>query len=264
LWHVFKNAGKNYGVMLTGLGGDELFGNFGKWTLLEKTFFNFINNKYQYKTLIFDRKNFFSNELKNKLIKNISVSNIIKTSDYLYGIMNSNNSAKNIRDKICYLDLKTQLPDEYSNMVNKFSMANQIEARAPFLDTKFVELILSIPEGIRTRKDDFKYLLRKSIKDIIPKENVYNKKQGFIGLEAKFFIKNKNVIYENLFNEHRIKKQGIFNYDILIKFFNSFEKNNLFYENKYFGLYKKKYSFRSLWSIIMFQKWYEIFIEEKR
>ena len=41
---------------------------------------------------------------------------------------------KNIRDKIFNLDLTNQLPDEYCNMTNKFSMANQIEARAPFLD----------------------------------------------------------------------------------------------------------------------------------
>ena len=44
----------------------------------------------------------------------------------------SKKSDYNIRDKIMYLDLKTQLQDEYCNMVNKFSMANQTEARAPF------------------------------------------------------------------------------------------------------------------------------------
>ena len=32
----FKEAGKNFGVILTGLGGDELFGNYGRWTILKK------------------------------------------------------------------------------------------------------------------------------------------------------------------------------------------------------------------------------------
>ena len=58
----------------------------------------------------------------------------------------------NIRDKIMYLDIKTQLQDEYCNVVNKFSMANQIEARAPFLDIEFSNLIFEVSSKIRTSK----------------------------------------------------------------------------------------------------------------
>ena len=261
LWHVFKNAGMNYGVILTGLGGDELFGNFGKWTLLEKTLFNLTNSKFQHKSLIFDRKSFFSEEFKRKLFEESNAKNLTNTSDYLFNILNENKTAKNIRNKICYLDLITQLPDEYSNMVNKFSMANKIEARAPFLDNEFSELIFSIPSNIRTNKNDFKYLLRKTVKNIIPKENILNKKQGFVGLESQYLIKNKNLIYEKFFQKEYIDKQGIFNYDVIKVFFDSFKNENNFIENKYFGIYKKKYSIKSLWSIIMFQKWYNAFIQ---
>ena len=44
LWPVLKEAGKKFGVILTGLGGDELFGNFGRWTLLEKTKYDFFQS----------------------------------------------------------------------------------------------------------------------------------------------------------------------------------------------------------------------------
>ena len=47
---------------------EQLFGNFGRWTLLEKTFFNLTSNYYQFKTLFFDRKYFFRDELKDKLL----------------------------------------------------------------------------------------------------------------------------------------------------------------------------------------------------
>jgi len=260
LWHLFKKAGKDHGVVLTGLGGDELFGNFGKWTLLEKTLFNLTNSKFQHKSLIFDRKSFFSDEFKRKLFEEKKVKNLTNTSDYLFNILNENKTTKNIRDKMCYLDLTTQLPDEYQNMVNKFSMANKIEARAPFLDNDFSDLIFSIPSNTRTKKSDFKYLLRKAVKNIIPKENILNRKQGFVGLESQYLIKNNNLIYEKFFQKEYIDKQGIFNYDVLKVFFNSFKNENHFLESKYFGIYKKKYSIKSLWSIIMFQKWYNAFI----
>ena len=66
LWHVLKNAGKKFGVILTGLGGDELFGNFGRWTLLEKSKFNLFQNKYHFDTFFFNRKYFFTEKLKKK------------------------------------------------------------------------------------------------------------------------------------------------------------------------------------------------------
>ena len=54
-----REAGKNFGVILTGLGGDELFGNFGRWTLLEKTHYKVFRNKFHFDTLFFNRKYFF-------------------------------------------------------------------------------------------------------------------------------------------------------------------------------------------------------------
>ena len=257
LWPVLKEAGKKFGVILTGLGGDELFGNFGRWTLLEKTKYDFFQSSFQFDTLFFNRKYFFSENLKKKLLnKNTNSS----ASEYLENTM-KNSGLKNIRNKIMYLDLKTQLQDEYCNMVNKFSMANQIEARAPFLDNEFTNLMFSISSELRTSKSDFKYLLRQSMKDVIPKENLHNRKRGFIGLEAKKQNFNFRELKENLFNKTKIKSQGIFSHKILEEFIISFEKKG-FYKEK-IGIFTKNYNNKSLWGLIMFQKWYDIFIEKK-
>ena len=171
------------------------------------------------------------------------------------------NDLTNIRDKIMYLDLKTQLQDEYCNMVNKFSMANQIEARAPFLDNEFTNLIFSISSKIRTGKKDFKYLLRESMKEIIPKQNINNRKRGFIGLESRKQNFDFRELNNNLFSPNKIKSQNVLNIDFIKKFLKSFEEKGYYKEN--FGIFTKNYGYKSLWGLIMFQKWYDIFLDKK-
>jgi asparagine synthase (glutamine-hydrolysing) len=257
LWYVFKEAGKNFRVFLTGLGGDELFGNYGRWTILEETYFNLTNNYYQFKTLFFDRKYFFKDSLKNKLLMDKN-KNFEKTSQYMFNKLN-NTSSKNIRDKIFNLDLTNQLPDEFCMMTNKFSLANNIEARAPFLDNELTNLMLTVPCNLRTSKKDFKYLLRKTIKEIIPKENLYNRKKGFVGLESQTINHNFNYIKNELFSKDKIKKDKIFDYEFLVNFLNSYEKYGKYSEKNDIFM-KKTYGEKTLWSLIMFQKWHDIFM----
>jgi len=63
--------------------------------------------------------------------------------------------------------------------VDKMSMGVSLEGRVPFLDHKFVELAMSIPANMKTRNGTLKYILKKSVKGLIPDEVIDRKKQGF-------------------------------------------------------------------------------------
>lgn len=78
-----------------------------------------------------------------------------------------------------YLDLNLRLPELLLMRIDKMSMGVSLEGRVPFLDHKFVELAMSIPESIKTKSGTLKYFLKKTVRGLIPDELIDRKKQGF-------------------------------------------------------------------------------------
>jgi asparagine synthase (glutamine-hydrolysing) len=87
-----------------------------------------------------------------------------------------------------YLDLNLRLPELLLMRVDKMSMGVGLEGRVPFLDHKFVELAMSIPETVKTRDGVNKYILKKAVRGIIPDELIDRRKQGFgVPVQEWFF-----------------------------------------------------------------------------
>jgi asparagine synthase (glutamine-hydrolysing) len=78
-----------------------------------------------------------------------------------------------------YADLNFRLPELLLMRVDKMSMGTSLECRVPFLDHKFVELALSIPESVKVRNGVLKYILKKAVRGVIPGEIINRRKQGF-------------------------------------------------------------------------------------
>ena len=78
-----------------------------------------------------------------------------------------------------YVDLNMRLPELLLMRIDKMSMGVSLEGRVPFLDHKFVELAMSIPESVKTKNGTLKYMLKKAVRGLIPDELIDRKKQGF-------------------------------------------------------------------------------------
>ncbi len=83
-------------------------------------------------------------------------------------------------DWMSYLDLNIRLPELLLMRVDKMSMGVGLEGRVPFLDHRFVELSMSIPEETKTRGGILKYILKKAVREVIPQEIIDREKQGFV------------------------------------------------------------------------------------
>jgi asparagine synthase (glutamine-hydrolysing) len=78
-----------------------------------------------------------------------------------------------------YLDLNMRLPELLLMRLDKMGMGASLEARVPFLDHKFVELAMSIPEQAITRGKESKHILKTAVRGLIPDEIIDRRKQGF-------------------------------------------------------------------------------------
>ena len=78
-----------------------------------------------------------------------------------------------------YIDLNLRLPELLLMRVDKMAMGVSLEGRVPFLDHKFVELAMSIPQELKFRHHTTKYLLKKAVRGVIPDDLIDRRKQGF-------------------------------------------------------------------------------------
>jgi asparagine synthase (glutamine-hydrolysing) len=93
-------------------------------------------------------------------------------------------------NRICYLDLKTFLPFLNLAYSDKASMASSVEVRVPLLDHRFVELACSIPDGLKVHGWNQKYIFKESMRPFVPKSIVRRKKAGFSG-PVRAWIRNE-------------------------------------------------------------------------
>ncbi len=78
-----------------------------------------------------------------------------------------------------YTDLQTWLVGGILTKVDRASMANSLEVRAPILDYRFVEWGLSLPSSLKLRGGEGKYIFKKALEPLLPREILYRPKQGF-------------------------------------------------------------------------------------
>ncbi|HSG54265.1 MAG TPA: XrtA/PEP-CTERM system amidotransferase [Paracoccaceae bacterium] len=83
-------------------------------------------------------------------------------------------------DAAQYADLKFWLPGDILTKVDRTSMAVSLEAREPLLDHRLVEFAAGLPEGLRVKGGQGKWLLKKAMERYLPKDILYRPKQGFV------------------------------------------------------------------------------------
>jgi len=83
-------------------------------------------------------------------------------------------------DRAQYADLMFWLPGDILTKVDRASMAVSLEAREPLLDHRLVEFAASLPDSMRVRRGEGKWLMKRTMRRYLPDDILYRPKQGFV------------------------------------------------------------------------------------
>ncbi|MDC1167019.1 asparagine synthase (glutamine-hydrolyzing) [Candidatus Pelagibacter sp.] len=240
-FYISKLASKFNKVVLSGVGGDELFGGY-PWRYHSaenhKNFDKFCESYYK------SWQRLVNNKTLNKLfrpihkdIKHVWTFDIFKNIISKHQIEKKNH--KNFLNHSFYLEAKTFLSGLFT-VEDKISMAHGLETRVPFMDNDLVNFAMNcsinfkvknfkkikkIDENIKQNKklyfysktNEGKYLLRKVLKKYLPDKIFQEKKKGFSGPDQTWFrkqsydwlikqIESKNFILAKLLDKKVIYK----------------------------------------------------------
>jgi len=94
-------------------------------------------------------------------------------------------------DKTLQFYTKLYLQNDILTKIDRVSMMHSLEVRAPFLDIELVDFARRIPSNYKFRRGTTKYILKKSLESVLPREIVYRAKKGF-GVPIGAWFKNSS------------------------------------------------------------------------
>jgi asparagine synthase (glutamine-hydrolysing) len=283
-YYVSRLARRTVKVALSGDGGDENFAGYQKYLIddieqrLRKISPYFISKQ------IFPVLSRLLSHSNNRiLIKGSSLlKSLSKSPSYAYFLTNSffqddiwnmiidNNFSKDISgyhpsliteqyynnadtdnhlSKILYTDIKTYLPGDILVKVDRMSMANSLEVRAPFLDYNVVDFAAKIPSHLKYKHGQKKYILKRCLKNILPNEILQRKKMGFSVPLAHWL---RHEIYEFAYSHIFQPNNGLsyfFKIDKINDLWKLHQSSNRDYSNQ-------------IWSLLIFELWWKHYIDK--
>jgi asparagine synthase (glutamine-hydrolysing) len=153
-------------------------------------------------------------------------------------------------NQLIYADMKTSLPDDLLALTDKMTMAASIECRAPFIDHELVEMASSIPESFKVRGFNMKYLLKKVVKPWLPAEIINRKKRGFGAPMGSWIRNDLGPLVDNLLSTEQVRKRGLLNPAAVAELIAKHKAQKSDYTDQ-------------LLALINLELWFQIFLDRK-
>lgn len=112
-------------------------------------------------------------------------------------------------------DRQTQLADDLLLLTDKMTMATSLECRVPFLDHQLVELAVQMPQQLVMKNGRLKHLLKEALSDMLPTTILDRAKRGF-GAPLGAWLKQELAGLLTLFvNQQRVEQRGLLSWPLI-------------------------------------------------
>jgi asparagine synthase (glutamine-hydrolysing) len=244
---VSKLAREHVTVVLSGDGGDELFGGY-EWYVAEKiarhyrylpealkrrwipAFIGLVPPSRRKKGPINKLKRFVEGSILPESLRHFRWSSFLTErskldlySDDLRQSVNHTDTCSRFTGyfETCkeadrtwqeqFADIKTYLADDILVKVDRMSMANSLEARTPYLDYRVAEFAAGLPSDFKLRGLQTKYLLKRCMSTKLPPCILRRKKEGFSIPMKNWLERELRPMMEDTLSPTRINREGLFN-----------------------------------------------------
>ncbi len=292
-YYLAKGVRKHVKVVLSGLGGDELFGGYDwkyqyaiNFEKFRKAFPK--SNLNRLKGYAHEIVKVLSNygslediELINRLKKVLHIDSKVDqylaissldevfVEDYLNNIYGNKLRERELRsvreifeeyfrgnenfvDQVLLADYSVKLVDDFLHVEDTMSMSNSLESRVPFLDNELVEFAFTIPSHLKFNQQTNKYILKKAMMNVLPKEVINREKRGFgVNVYARFRDEIREYA-EQILPEGNAVRLGLIKKDYIEKVLKTYPQPEM----------AKHYTL--IWNLITFEIWYELFINSEK
>jgi asparagine synthase (glutamine-hydrolysing) len=275
-WYVSQMARQHVTVVLSGDGGDELFGGYDRYLphpavaafdrvpvpgtrwlagrigralstgAKGKRFLQHVAREPVDRYI--DAVSFFTAEDRNTLVAPEFRSGPETTPEGWLASQFAGTSHLPLASRMMRADLTSYLPEDILTKVDRMSMAHSIESRVPLLDHRLVEFALRLPLPMKIRGRTRKYLVRELAKRLLPQEILDRPKHGFAVPLALWCRGGLREAFSDVLQSPRFRQRG---------YFRTSEVDRLIDEHV---SGRRNHDLR-LWQLFMFELWHRQYID---
>ena len=149
-----------------------------------------------------------------------------------------------------YVDIKTYLVDDILTKVDRMSMAVSLETRVPLLDYRIVELAVNLPPQMKLYRGETKRILKQAMAGRLPHEVLNKPKQGF-SIPLKNWLRDPlKPMMMDLLSPEKVQQRGYFNPECVSRWVSEHMNGTMNHSHR-------------LWALMVFELWNEQVMDEK-
>jgi asparagine synthase (glutamine-hydrolysing) len=280
MWYVSELARRHVTVVLSGDGGDELFGGYDRyfphhrvaafdrwsppgtramasavWPWLPhgakgKNFLRRVARDEQGRYL--DEIGYFQPDEKNALVTG-DLRRSIGAAEATRAARERFNRFAHLpwHAQMMHFDFETYLPEDILTKVDRMSMAHSIESRVPLLDNEVVDFAARLPAALKIRDGRRKHILKEAAAGLLPAHILDRRKQGFAVPLGGWFRGGIRELFSDVLLSSRARQRGYFDVRFIERLVDEHVTG------------RREHTLR-LWALVIFELWHRQYLDDRR